>query len=267
MDPSLEQLKKQIEDLKAEQATESKKMATLKGEEKTAQQEKIKGIKTQITAAEEQLKKLYPEEANTSKGAAKKAANKKQAKEASSQGKQQQQPETAVDYEKFTCPTGGVLPIHQSAQREFRSWAKISELKADSAAVSGGTPVWIRARVQTIRPQGNKLVFFALRQKVHTVQAVLTESEESKISRPMLKWAAKISDESIVNVKGSVVKSPVPITTCTQTDVEVQILEVWLESRAQTDQPLKIADCARPVSFIQDQKKNIKQLEKKNRRS
>eukprot|EP01088_Endostelium_zonatum_P013274 TRINITY_DN2772_c0_g1_i1.p1 TRINITY_DN2772_c0_g1~~TRINITY_DN2772_c0_g1_i1.p1 ORF type:complete len:670 (+),score=205.66 TRINITY_DN2772_c0_g1_i1:50-2059(+) len=256
--PSLESLKQQIDELKAEQNAESKKMAGLKGDEKTAQQEKIKGIKTKLTAAEEQLKKLYPEEATASKGAAKKAANKKQAKEA--QGKQQQQPaEAAIDFENFTCPAGGVLPIHQSAKRDFRTWTRVSTLNA----TSDNTTVWIRARVQTIRPQGNKLVFFALRQKVHTIQALLSEQEGLAVTRPMLKWAAKISDESIVNVKGRVVKSPEPIKTCTQTEVEIQVHELWLESRATSDQPLKIADCARPVKDIQEQKKKIKAIEKK----
>jgi len=262
MDTSLESLKKQIDELKAEQASESKKMAGLKGDDKTAQQEKIKVIKTKLTAAEEQLKKLYPEEALTSKGAAKKAANKKQAKEA--QGKPQQeeqQQQSAVDIENFTCPAGGVLPIHQSAKRDFKKWTRVSTLTATSA--SEDTPVWIRARVQTIRPQGNKLVFFELRQKVHTVQALLPETQGTNINRAMLKWAAKISDESIVNVKGLVVKSPKPIRTCTQSEVELHIQELWLESRAQTDQPLKIADCARPAHYIQDQKKKIKQIEKK----
>jgi len=258
--PSLETLKQEIDELKTLQATESKKMAGLKGEEKDAQQAKIKEIKTKLTEKEELLKKHYPEEANTSKAAAKKAQNKKQANQA--QGKQpqqqQQQSEQAIDYEKFTCPAGGVLPIHQSAKKDYKTWSRVSSLDA----TSDNSVVWIRARVQTIRPQGNKLVFFALRQKFHTIQALLSEKEGSQVTRSMLKWAAKIPDESIVNVKGLVVKSPVKIDL-TQSDVEVQIHELWLESRSLAEQPIRIADCSRPVKDIKEQKKKIKAIEKR----
>ena len=47
--PSLEQLKKEIEDLRAEQASESKKMAGLKDAAKEAQQAKIREIKSKLT--------------------------------------------------------------------------------------------------------------------------------------------------------------------------------------------------------------------------
>ena len=204
---------------------------------------------------EELLKKLYPEEAATSKSAGKKAANKKQAQQEKGPQEKKQE-ETAVDSENFKCSVGGVLPIHQSAKRDFKTWARVSTLNASA----DNTVVWVRARIQTTRPQGTKMVFFGLRQKVHTIQAILSEGDA--VTRPMIKWAAKIPDESIVNVKGLLVKSPEPIKSMTQTDVEIQIHELWLESRSLPDQPIKISDCSRPVSIIKEQNKKIKALEK-----
>jgi aspartyl-tRNA synthetase len=88
-----------------------------------------------------------------------------------------------------------------------------------------GEEVLIRARVHTSRAQGNKMVFFSLRQRMDTVQALLVVSSE-KISKQMAKWAAGLQMESIVLVEGVVKKSPEPIKSATVSDVEVHISQV-----------------------------------------
>lgn len=69
------------------------------------------------------------------------------------------------------------------------------------------------------------MVFFALRQRQHTVQALLVVNPES-ISKQMAKWAAGIPLESIVLVEGVVKKSPEEIKGATIKDAEIHITKV-----------------------------------------
>lgn len=66
------------------------------------------------------------------------------------------------------------------------------------------------------------MVFFALRQRQHTVQALLVVNPDS-ISKQMAKWAAGIPLESIVLVEGVVKKSPEEIKGATIKDAEIHI--------------------------------------------
>ena len=58
------------------------------------------------------------------------------------------------------------------------------------------------SRAQRIRAKG-KTAFVILRERVFTVQCVLTE-QDGVVSRPMLKYVAGLSRESIVDVEGVV---------------------------------------------------------------
>jgi aspartyl-tRNA synthetase len=71
------------------------------------------------------------------------------------------------------------------------------------------------------------MVFFNLRQRIDSVQALLSLTPE-KVSKQMVKWAAGIADESIVLIEGEVVKSPEPIKSATVDDVELHIKKVCL---------------------------------------
>ena len=88
-----------------------------------------------------------------------------------------------------------------------------------------GETVLIRARVQTSRAQGSKMVFLILRQRTDSVQALLMLTPE-KVSKQMLKWASSLQDESIVLVEGVVRKSPEVIKSATVGDVELHLTKV-----------------------------------------
>ena len=88
-----------------------------------------------------------------------------------------------------------------------------------------GETVLIRARVQTSRAQGSKMVFLILRQRTDSVQALLILTPE-KVSKQMLKWASSLQDESIVLVEGVVRKSPEVIKSATVGDVELHLTKV-----------------------------------------
>jgi len=114
----------------------------------------------------------------------------------------------------------GPLPLNQSQERPGRKRAQISSLSE-----CDGQTVLIRARVQTSRAQGNKLVFINLRQRMHSVQAVVAVAPET-VSKQMTKWVGSLADESIVLVEGLVKKSPITIQGASVNDVEVHVQKV-----------------------------------------
>jgi aspartyl/asparaginyl-tRNA synthetase len=115
----------------------------------------------------------------------------------------------------------GKLPLHQSQSRPNRKRIDIATLSAKNDTEH----VLIRARIQTSRLQGNRMVFLNLRQRTDTIQAMLAVTDK-QVSKQMVKWAAGLSDESIVLVLGTVVKSPEPIKSCSIDDVEIHVSEV-----------------------------------------
>jgi len=115
----------------------------------------------------------------------------------------------------------GKLPLHQSQSRPNRKRTDIATLSAKNDTEH----VLIRARIQTSRLQSNKMVFLNLRQRTDTIQAVLSVTDK-QVSKQMVKWAAGLSDESIVLIFGTVVKSPEPIKSCSIDDVEIHVNEV-----------------------------------------
>jgi len=70
------------------------------------------------------------------------------------------------------------------------------------------------------------MIFFELRQQTDTVQALLQQAPKV-ISKPMYKFAASISPESIVLVRGTLQKSPQEIHATTVKDAEVHITHVF----------------------------------------
>jgi aspartyl-tRNA synthetase len=114
----------------------------------------------------------------------------------------------------------GKLPLNQSQSRPRVLRHQIASL---SSELDGKTVV-IRARVHTLRGQGNK-VFLKLRQRTDSVQALLSV-EEGKVSKLMVKWAAGLSSENIVLVEGIVQKSPEEVKDATIKDVELILTRV-----------------------------------------
>ncbi|KAK2461874.1 hypothetical protein APHAL10511_006337 [Amanita phalloides] len=133
----------------------------------------------------------------------------------------------------------GPLPLNQSQTRPRRPRVSISSLSSRD-----GETVLLRARVQTSRAQGNKMVFFNLRQRTDTVQGLLIMKE--KVSKQMIKWAGGLADESIVLVEGLVHKAPEPIKSATVSDVEVHITQLHLISGIDGRLPFSIEDASRP---------------------
>jgi aspartyl/asparaginyl-tRNA synthetase len=115
----------------------------------------------------------------------------------------------------------GKLPLNQSQSRPGKLRHQIASLSPQL----DGQAVVIRARVHTLRAQGNRMVFFNLRQRIDSVQAIL-EVEDAKVSKYMVKWASGLANESIVLVEGIVQKSPEEIKSATVKDVELRLTRV-----------------------------------------
>merc|ERR1719181_1947421 len=100
----------------------------------------------------------------------------------------------------------------QSVCKTSRTWSSIRTFDSKSK----DKVIWIRARVHNSRKQGAKLCFLTLRQDLATIQAVVGGAE-------MAGFAGSLPDESVVDLLGKVECPEKPITSCTQSDVELQV--------------------------------------------
>ncbi|KAJ7254055.1 hypothetical protein B0H12DRAFT_1291087 [Mycena haematopus] len=139
----------------------------------------------------------------------------------------------------FAAEFYGSLPLNQSQTRPQLPRAQISSFSA-----LDGQTVLFRARVQTSRAQGKKMVFLNLRQRSDSVQALVTASPE-KVSKQMVTWAAGLADESIVLVQGLVRKSPEPIKSASVQDVEIHVSQIHLISGIDGRLPFTLEDASR----------------------
>jgi hypothetical protein len=79
----------------------------------------------------------------------------------------------------------GKLPMNQSAERLKKKYLKINNLKDDLQHEQFD----MIARVHSKRPVGAKMLFLNLRQRLDTIQSILTVDDNDGISKQMLKFA------------------------------------------------------------------------------
>jgi len=108
-----------------------------------------------------------------------------------------------------------------------------------------GSKVLVRARVANARSQSAKLAFLNLRDRLDSIQAVVAASET--LSRQMVKFAASISAESMVDVLGTVKNAPEPVKSATVSNVELHIEELWVISKAMPQLPIQVEDAERSI--------------------
>uniref|UniRef100_A0A8C7TUY5 Aspartate--tRNA ligase, cytoplasmic n=1 Tax=Oncorhynchus mykiss TaxID=8022 RepID=A0A8C7TUY5_ONCMY len=89
-----------------------------------------------------------------------------------------------------------------------------------------------------------KQCFLVLRQQQFNVQALVAVGERA--SKQMVKFAANINKESIVDVEAVVKKVEQTIESCSQQDVELHIERIFVVSQAEPRLPLQLEDCVRP---------------------
>jgi len=135
----------------------------------------------------------------------------------------------------------GNMEMNQSKEKPNT----IMSLIKDISVKMNGKAVTIRGRLHTSRAKG-KQCFFVLRQQQHTVQCIAFVS--SKISKQMIKFISKISKESIIDVEAVVKKADEKIESCTQQNIELEVVKVFVVSASDPQLPLQIEDASRKVT-------------------
>lgn len=185
-----------------------------------------------------------------SKNAAKKQAR-DAAKAAKKEAKVNKNPAVVPEEEDYSKHRYGQLPMIQSTQKITVPYAKVSDLNESSADLE----VTLRGRVHTLRAKG-KQAFLVLRQQQYTVQCIIAVN--ATISKQMVKFVSGITKESIIDVKATVVQAKQQIESCSQKNVELIVVELFVVSAAKPQLPLLIEDASRPVKEGDDEGLNIR---------
>ncbi|THH02892.1 hypothetical protein EW026_g38 [Hermanssonia centrifuga] len=181
---------------------------------------------------------------NEIKKRAKEAEKAKKAAEKAAKQAELEAQKAAADVD-YASELYGKAPLNQSQSRPRQTRVQIASLNPNL----DGETVLLRARVQTSRAQGNKMVFLNLRQRTDSVQALLTVTPE-KVSKQMVKWTASLQDESIVLVEGVVKKSPEIIKSASVGDVELHVSKIYLISGLESRLPFTVEDANRPETDV-----------------
>ena len=113
----------------------------------------------------------------------------------------------------------GVQEMNMSRERPTTVITHVKEL----GLKLNGKVVTVRGRLHTSRAKG-KQCFMVVRQQASSVQCLVYVSEA--VSKQMVKFAAHISKESIIDVEAVVTKVDEKIESCSQQDVELHVKQV-----------------------------------------
>uniref|UniRef100_A0A3Q3E5G0 Aspartate--tRNA ligase, cytoplasmic n=1 Tax=Labrus bergylta TaxID=56723 RepID=A0A3Q3E5G0_9LABR len=145
----------------------------------------------------------------------------------------------STEEDDFAKDRYGVLAMVQSQQKLDRTLVRVKDLTPEKA----DQLIWMRARVHTSRAKG-KQCFLVLRQQQFNVQALVAVGDRA--SKQMVKFAANITKESIVDVEAAVRRVEQKIESCSQQDVELHIERIFVISQAEPRLPLQLEDAVRP---------------------
>lgn len=174
-----------------------------------------------------------------------KKALKKQQKEAEKAAKKAEKQamlateQQEADEDDFAKDRYGVCPMVQSQQKLDRALVRVQDLTPEKAEQQ----IWVRARIHTSRAKG-KQCFLVLRHQQFTVQALIAVGERA--SKQMVKFAANLTKESIIDVEAVVKKVDQKIESCSQQDVELHVERIFVISQSEPRLPLQLEDAVRP---------------------
>lgn len=142
------------------------------------------------------------------------------------------------------------------------SWPLV--LVEDIKSSLAGQHIWVRGRLHSSRCKG-KQAFFVIRQKCCTIQAILRVADGTQVTKDMINFAAGISKESIIDVYGLVKQPPVKIESCSQSDVEMELSQVFVVSRSDSRLAVQIEDLSRSEADIEAEMEKLKLKAEKSR--
>mmetsp|Transcript_25663 Transcript_25663/g.42206 ORF Transcript_25663/g.42206 Transcript_25663/m.42206 type:complete len:547 (-) Transcript_25663:249-1889(-) len=192
--------------------------------------------------SEEEKKRIAEERKKRKEEEKKKAAEEKAAKAAKKAEQEALQAIAKISLDGPLTETFGDYELIASQKQTHRTWIRVEDLKA------GPDPIWIRGRIHNSRAKG-KLCFIVLRQGSSTVQVVFSQGDHT--SKELIKYAAGLPKESIVDIFGLVTVAAQKIEKCSQQDVEVQGQKIYCVSSANPQLPFQIEDASRPESAFE----------------
>jgi len=132
--------------------------------------------------------------------------------------------------------------------RSPRIYSNINEIGTDSGPAVGAE-VWLRGRLHRVRGKGNQCFVILRQQGQFTVQGCFFKDQQApQQSKAMLTFLQTLNEESIIDVRGLLQSANVK--SCSQSTVELKLLEVVLISASEPKLPFEIDDAARPESDI-----------------
>jgi aspartyl-tRNA synthetase len=145
-------------------------------------------------------------------------------------------------------PRFGEFKLIQSDCMTGRKWTNVSDITADM----DGNLVWIRARKYVGRATSKKLCFVTLRQQFSTIQCVVGAGDAIPVDMSAL--ANATPTESIVDVLAEVKRAAQPVSSCSQSDVELFAQAFFVVSKSESKLPLQVIDAARSQAEIEEAK-------------
>jgi len=124
-----------------------------------------------------------------------------------------------------------------------RKFSQVNLLGTENGPAIGDY-VWLRGRINSVRAKGNACFLVIRSNSFYTVQALhFKDKENPDVSKRLIKFAASISLESIVDIFGVVASADVK--SCSQNNVEVQIKKLYVVSRTPAALPFLLEDASR----------------------
>ena len=179
-----------------------------------------------------------------------KKTEKKAKKEADRLAKEKAEQIHDVNYlsykEQDTYEPFGDLTRVMSRSRTDRDFAAVQDL---TAKFSSGDTVWLRGRLHSIRIKGGSC-FLVLRQdSFNTVQAVFfKDKEKPEYSRKMIKYLKSLTEESVIDIEGSLESADVK--SCSVQNVEIKIQRIHSVAKAASILPFLVEDAARSETEV-----------------
>ena len=142
----------------------------------------------------------------------------------------------------------GVLMSTATAEEQRRVYAPIRDLGTPNYLPTG-EEVWVRGRLSKVRAAASNCFLVLRAQGQFSVQAVFFKDKTTPAqSKAMLSALGGLTEESIVDVRGKLVEAQV--TACSQSNVELQIIDLVLISSSLPKLPFEIDDAGRTEADI-----------------
>jgi aspartyl-tRNA synthetase len=141
----------------------------------------------------------------------------------------------------------GIYDLIASQKIMDRKYTEVSSLNLHSNQLN--TKIWLRGRLSTVRAKGNACFLVIRSKSFYTIQCCHFKSKENPdVSKQLIKYASEITQESIVDIYGTLV--PADVKSCSQNSVEVQIEKLFIVSVAPVLLPFQILEASRTQEEI-----------------